>query len=194
MCCTRPSKSVLPSLSSTRCLTSTRIRPSGCVLKAWGSTTGSMRSHWRVQYARTPSCPLTYPPSMPLGHSTSGCIIESTASMSRALNAAYALLRSSRTSADIGWSYMFLRTCCSHGLVFTDRHSTCASRSINIVNSLVSSYSPECMEGVFCELRLARVLGTSRLLSSLTFAAVAFVVDGHLAPIRQEQRHLPHRA
>jgi hypothetical protein len=37
-----------------------------------------------------------------------------------------------------------------------------------------------------------RVLGTSRLLRSLTFAAVAFVVDGHLSPIRQQQRHLSH--
>src|SRR5918998_1726988 len=52
MCCTRPSQSVLPSLSSTRWFTSTRIRPSGSVLKACGSTTGLMRSHWRVQYAR----------------------------------------------------------------------------------------------------------------------------------------------
>src|SRR5215207_8573628 len=131
---------------------------------------------------------------MALGHSTSGCIIESTASMSRALNAAYALLRSSRTSAEIGWSYMFLRTYCSHGLVFTDRHSTCARRSINMLNSLASSYSPECMEGEFCELRLARVLGTSRLLRSLTFVGVAFVVNGQLAPMRQQQRHLTNRA
>jgi hypothetical protein len=54
-------------------------------------------------------------------------------------------------------------------------------------------FSHQCMEGVFCELRLVdRVLGTSRLLRSLTFAAVAFVVDGHLSPIRQQQRHLSH--
>src|SRR5215208_6881545 len=79
---------------------------------------------------------------MPLGHSTSGCIIESTASMSRALNAAYALRRSSRTSADVGWSYMFLRTWCPRGWFFTDRHSTCAPGSINMLNSLASSYSP----------------------------------------------------
>ena len=105
------------------------------------------------------------PPSMALGHSTSGCIIESTASMSRALNAAYALRRSSRTSADIGWSYMFLRTCCSHGSVFTDRHSTCAPGSINMLNSLVFSYSPKCMEGVFCELRLLDILRRSHRVS-----------------------------
>src|SRR5215216_3517592 len=95
---------------------------------------------------------------MPLGHATSGCIIESTASMSRALNEAYALRRSSRTSADIGWSYMFLRTCCPHGSVFTDRHGTCPPGSINMLNSLASSYSPECMEVVFCELRVHGVL------------------------------------
>src|SRR5215213_5225586 len=55
-------------------------------------------------------------------------------------------------------------------------------------------YSPDCVEEEFCELRLARVLGTSHLLRSLTFVAVAFVVESHLAPIRQEQRHLPDRA
>jgi hypothetical protein len=60
---------------------------------------------------------------------------------------------------------------------------------------LYQAYSPNLVEGEFCELlRLARVLGTSRLLRSPTFAAVAFVVESHLAPIRQQQRHLPERA
>src|SRR5215212_3424158 len=84
---------------------------------------------------------------MPLGHSTSGCIIESTASMSRALKAAYALRRSSRTSAGVGWSYMFLRTCCPHGAICPQRHSTCAPGSINMLNSLTSSYSPTSWKG-----------------------------------------------
>src|SRR5215217_3204604 len=64
-----------------------------------------------------------------------------------------------------------------------------------VLRAGLTLYSPKCVEGAFCELlRLSRVLGTSRLLRSLTFAAVAFVVESHLAPIRQEQRHLPHRA
>jgi hypothetical protein len=46
----------------------------------------------------------------------------------------------------------------------------------------------------FCEVRLARVLGSSHLLRSLTFAAVAFVVESHLSPIRQEQYYLTNRA
>src|SRR5215208_7607842 len=57
----------------------------------------------------------------------------------------------------------------------------------------LEAYSPNLVEGEFCELlRLVDgVLGTSRLLRSLTFAAVAFVVESQLAPMRQEQRHLP---
>src|SRR5215213_2472624 len=61
-----------------------------------------------------------------------------------------------------------------------------------VLRAGLTLYSPKCVEGAFCELlRLARVLGTSRLLRSLTFTAVAFVVESHLAPIRQEMLHLP---
>ena len=38
------------------------------------------------------------------------------------------------------------------------------------------------------------VFGRLRLLVSRTFFGVAFVVESHLAPIPQEQRHLPDRA
>ena len=54
--------------------------------------------------------------------------------------------------------------------------------------------SPECVEDEFCELRCDGVLRSSPvrgLRGSRTFAAVAFVVDDHLSPIRQQQRHLP---
>ena len=63
-------------------------RPSCRVRKLTGSTWGSIMPHCRVQYARTPSWPWTVPPSMPLGHSTSGVIVDNAPSMSRALNAA----------------------------------------------------------------------------------------------------------
>src|SRR5919112_4605752 len=58
----------------------------------------------------------------------------------------------------------------------------------------LEAYLPNLVEGEFCELRLVDgVLGPSRLLRSLTFVAVAFVVESQLSPMRQEQRHLPHR-
>lgn len=42
--------------------------------------------------------------------------------------------------------------------------------------------------------RRVGVVGTSRLLRSRTFGAVAFIVADHLAPVRQKQRHLADRA
>src|SRR5687767_9365393 len=58
-----------------------------------------MSRHCRIQYSRTPSCPWTYPPSIPLGQATSGCIVANAPSMSRALNAAYARIRRSRVAS-----------------------------------------------------------------------------------------------
>src|SRR5918996_4383077 len=49
----------------------------------------------------------------------------------------------------------------------------------------LEAYLPNLVEGEFCELRLVDgVLGPSRLLRSLTFVAVAFVVESQLSPIR----------
>src|SRR5215510_4412731 len=55
--------------------------------------------HCRVQYSRIPARPRTQPPSIALGHTTSGCMTVSTVSMSRALKASYARRR--RSSAFI---------------------------------------------------------------------------------------------
>src|SRR5215216_2825128 len=56
---------------------------------------------------------------------------------------------------------MFLRTCCLHGSVFTDWDGNCQPGSINMLNSLASTYSPNLVERKFCELRLYGVLRSS---------------------------------